>query len=233
MKRLEGILLTRSQLRKFLLKVFSFDEQQEQLKEASKIIKDFIQNQLPKQEEPEIVDQKPTTSCNHVVIDQKLQLASRIQLENDYMPGKSLCWNPDHTLIDCQVKILLRVTTEHIKPSQLEEEERHKDFKFSYTKLKEDNKQVKEEKSLEWMEAEIKTKEVDISIDSIPKLAEIGDYWTEEKTAEIINILKEYQDLFARDYIDLKGLVQEMGHMKIELLPDTKPIKKRPYKLAH
>lgn len=61
------------------------------------------------------------------------------------------------------------------------------------------------------MEAEIKTKEVDISNDDRPKLAKIRNYWTEEKTIDIINILKEYQDVFARDYTYLKGLVQEMG----------------------
>ena len=30
-----------------------------------------------------------------------------------------------------------------------------------------------------------------------------------------------------------KGLVEEMGEMKIDLLPKATPIKKRPYKLAH
>ena len=36
-----------------------------------------------------------------------------------------------------------------------------------------------------------------------------------------------------RDYKDLKGLVQEMGEMKIDTKPDVRPVKKRPYKLAH
>ena len=46
-------------------------------------------------------------------------------------------------------------------------------------------------------------------------------------------MLKEYQDVFARDYKDLKGLVEEMGEMKIDLLPKAILVKKRPYKLAH
>ena len=46
-------------------------------------------------------------------------------------------------------------------------------------------------------------------------------------------MLKEYQDVFARDYKDLKGLVKEMGEMNIDLLPGAIPVKKRPYKLAH
>jgi hypothetical protein len=76
------------------------------------------------------------------------------------------------------------------------------------------------------MDAEIKTKEFDISIDDRPKMARIGDYWSDKKTMEIVDLLKEYQDVFARDYKDLKGLVQEMGEMKIDLIPGAKPIKK-------
>ena len=48
-----------------------------------------------------------------------------------------------------------------------------------------------------------------------------------------MNLLREYQDVFARDYKDLKGLVQKMGEIKIDLLPNAKPIKMRPYKIAH
>jgi hypothetical protein len=57
-------------------------------------------------------------------------------------------------------------------------------------------------------------------------MVRIGDYWSDKKTTDIVNLLKEYQDVFARDYKDLKGLVEEMGEMKIELIPGEKPIKK-------
>ena len=79
----------------------------------------------------------------------------------------------------------------------------------------------------------MKTKEIDISNDDRPKLAKIGDYWNTQQTTEIVNLLREFQDVFARDYKDLKGLVQEMGEMKINTKPDVRPVKKRPYKLAH
>ena len=78
-----------------------------------------------------------------------------------------------------------------------------------------------------------KTKEVDISNDNRPKMARIGDYWSEEQTTKIVNLLKQFQDVFARDYKDLKGLVQEMGEMKIDIKPDARPVKRIPYKLAH
>ena len=48
-----------------------------------------------------------------------------------------------------------------------------------------------------------------------------------------MNLLKEFQDVFSRDYKELKGLVIEMGEMKIDTKPDVRPVKKRPYKLAH
>ena len=83
------------------------------------------------------------------------------------------------------------------------------------------------------MDAKVKTKEVDISNDDRPKMPRIGDYWNEEKKTKIINLLKEFQDVFAWDYKDLKGLVREMGEMKIDIKHDARLVKKRPYKLAH
>ena len=83
------------------------------------------------------------------------------------------------------------------------------------------------------MDVKVKTKEVNILNDDRPKMAWIGDYWDDEQTTEIVNLLKEFQDVFARDYKYLKGLVQEMGEMKIYIKLDARPIKKRSYKLAH
>ena len=48
-----------------------------------------------------------------------------------------------------------------------------------------------------------------------------------------MKLLRKFQDVFARDYKDLKGLVHEMGEMKIDTKPDVRPVNKRPYKLAH
>ena len=41
-------------------------------------------------------------------------------------------------------------------------------------------------------------------------MAKIGDYWSEEQTTEIVNLLKEFQDVFSRYYKDVNGLVHEM-----------------------
>ena len=78
------------------------------------------------------------------------------------------------------------------------------------------------------MDAKVKTKEFDISNDERPKMARISDCWSEEQMFEIVNLLKEFQDVFASDYKDLKGIVHEMGEMKIDINLDARPIKKRP-----
>jgi hypothetical protein len=84
-----------------------------------------------------------------------------------------------------------------------------------------------------WMDAEIKIKEVDTTNDDRPKMAHIGDYWTKMWTTKIVYFLKEYQDVFSRYYKYLKGLVKEMGEIKIDLDPCAKSVKKRPSKLDH
>ena len=95
------------------------------------------------------------------------------------------------------------------------------DFPATFSQFKEGSRQINEAKAPEWLDAKVRTKEVDISNDDRPKIAKIGDYWNEQQTAEIVTLLREFQDVFARDYKDLKGLVQEMGEMKIDTKPDA------------
>ena len=40
------------------------------------------------------------------------------------------------------------------------------------------------------MDTEVKMKEVDNYNDDRPKMERIGDYWNEEQTTEIVNLLK-------------------------------------------
>jgi hypothetical protein len=76
------------------------------------------------------------------------------------------------------------------------------------------------------MVAEIKTKEFDISIDDQPKMARVGDYWSDKQTMEIMDLLKQYQYDFSRNCKDLKILLQEMGEMQIKIIHGTKIVKK-------
>jgi hypothetical protein len=48
---------------------------------------------------------------------------------------------------------------------------------------------------------------------------------------EIQALLWEYEDLFPTKFSELKGIKGDLGEMKIELNPDSRPIKHRPYHL--
>ena len=70
-----------------------------------------------------------------------------------------------------------------------------------------------------------------IGIEDKPKMASVGDYWDEQKTKDIFDLLQEYQDLFPSLVAELKGVKGDIGEMKIVLKPDTHPVKHRPYRL--
>ena len=42
---------------------------------------------------------------------------------------------------------------------------------------------------------------------------------------KVAKLLREYQDLFPTKFLDLKGIVGDLGVMKITLKLDAKPIK--------
>ena len=44
-------------------------------------------------------------------------------------------------------------------------------------------------------------------------------------------ILHEFQDLFPTNFSEMKGIVGDLGEMKIPLRPDAKLVKQRPYRL--
>ena len=45
---------------------------------------------------------------------------------------------------------------------------------------------------------------------------------------KVTKLLREYQDLFPTKFTDLKGIIGDLGMMKITLKPDMKPVKQRP-----
>jgi hypothetical protein len=57
-------------------------------------------------------------------------------------------------------------------------------------------------------------------------MANIGDYWDEQTLESIIELLREYTDLFPTTFTEMKGIAGELGEKKIPLRPDVRPIKK-------
>jgi hypothetical protein len=72
---------------------------------------------------------------------------------------------------------------------------------------------------------------VNIGTKDKPRFMNIGDYWNGETVEKIMDLLREYQDLFQTNFSEMKGIFGELGEMKISLKPDSKPMKQRTYRL--
>ena len=70
-------------------------------------------------------------------------------------------------------------------------------FLATFSQFKEGIQPINEAKAPEWLDAKVKTREFDISNDDRQKMANIGDYWSEEHTTKIVDLLKEFQDVFS------------------------------------
>jgi len=77
----------------------------------------------------------------------------------------------------------------------------------------------------------LKTRQVNIKSKAELEFAKIGYYWDEDIVDKVVELLRKYQDLFPKKFSDLKGIVGDLGVMKITLKPNVKPVKKRPYQL--
>ena len=44
-------------------------------------------------------------------------------------------------------------------------------------------------------------------------------------------MLHEYQDLFQTNFVEMKGIVGDLGEMKTPMKLDARPLKRRPYRL--
>jgi len=77
----------------------------------------------------------------------------------------------------------------------------------------------------------MKTKQVNIGTEAESKFTEIGDYWDDMMVDKVTKLLYEYQDLFPMNFMVLKGIIEDLGVMKITFKSDVKPVKQRPYSL--
>ena len=68
-------------------------------------------------------------------------------------------------------------------------------------------------------------KQVNIGSNAEPKYVTLGDYWDDATMDKVTELLREYQDLFPTKIMDLKGIIGDLGMMKITLKPNAKPIK--------
>ena len=71
----------------------------------------------------------------------------------------------------------------------------------------------------------LKTRTVNIGSEENLKYATIGDYWDDEMVSKVTQLLHEYQDLFPTKFSEMKGILGDIGVIKIHLKPDVKPRK--------
>ena len=77
----------------------------------------------------------------------------------------------------------------------------------------------------------LRTRQVKIGMEVELKFAKIGDYWDDVTMDKVVELLREYQDIFPTKFSDQKGIIGDLGVMKITLERDMKPIKQRSYHL--
>jgi hypothetical protein len=77
----------------------------------------------------------------------------------------------------------------------------------------------------------LKTHKVNIGIKDNPKFTKIGYYSNEKNVEKIVDLLHEYHDLLPNKFSKMKGIVGELGEMRIPLTPNSKPVKKKMYLL--
>jgi len=59
---------------------------------------------------------------------------------------------------------------------------------------------------------------------------QIRDYWSDDTVEKIAYLLHEYQDRSPTTFSKMKGIVGELGEMKILLKLDAKLVIQRPYR---
>ena len=78
---------------------------------------------------------------------------------------------------------------------------------------------VNPEMPIEKINQPLKIQKVNIGMEEEPKFMNIGDYWDEETMENIINLLHEFQDLFPMKFSKMKGILGDLGEIKIPLKP--------------
>jgi hypothetical protein len=61
----------------------------------------------------------------------------------------------------------------------------------------------------------VKVKKVNIGTTDNPKMDSIGDYLDEKTIERITKLFHEYSDMFPKTFTKMKGIVGDLGEMKI------------------
>jgi hypothetical protein len=110
----------------------------------------------------------------------------------------------------------------HVKEEAPDEDDSHN---IQITEIKGEREVEGPSLESEVFSALIKVKKFNIGTIDNPKMESIGDYWDEQIVERIIKLLCEYNDLFTMKFIEMKGIVGELGDMKIPLKLEGRPFR--------
>ena len=65
------------------------------------------------------------------------------------------------------------------------------------------------------------TKKVNIGSPENPKFSNSGDYWDDNTVGKVTDLLHAFQDLLPTKLLEMKGIIGDLGEMKIPLKPDV------------
>ena len=57
----------------------------------------------------------------------------------------------------------------------------------------------------------LKVNKINVGSLENPKFSNIGDYWDYETIEKITDLLHEFQDLFATKFLEMKGIIEDLG----------------------
>ncbi|KAL2628575.1 hypothetical protein R1flu_013261 [Riccia fluitans] len=73
--------------------------------------------------------------------------------------------------------------------------------------------------------------EVNVGTEDRPKIIRIGATLSLQERQQYVNLLHEFKDVLAADYRDMKGTPPEIAEHRIDLLPNTRPLRSQRYRL--
>ena len=75
-----------------------------------------------------------------------------------------------------------------------------------------------------------KVKEVNLAgLGEMPNPVFVSMDLSKEEESDLISLLREYKDCFARSYKDMKGVLPEVVQHTIPIRDDAKPVQQHPY----
>ena len=75
------------------------------------------------------------------------------------------------------------------------------------------------------MNQQLNIRKVNIGTKENPNFVNVGDYWDEETMEKIIDLLHEFQYLFPTKFFEMKGILGDIGEMKIPPKPYAKLVR--------